>query len=266
MRILAATLLLGCGLDPEGGLLSAEAKLIVNDHEDSAEVLGVGVTIAAAPALVLTPATVTLADAVAAQTNLEISAQPPGCLAVETEGNRVTYTIDRCTGPWGRVEVSGVAVATFSPGSETGAFVVDASSDGLTINGVSAAYAATAEIRVASGARTVDWQGAFSGSTADGRPVDHEADVRLVLFDDGAASLEGQSSTKVGIRSLEVDIPELMRRGPPGTCAEGTVILERKLGSLTVTLTFDGTNEYVAKTSRGGRGTFELPCTPAGAE
>jgi hypothetical protein len=43
---------------------------------------------------------------------------------------------------------------------------------------------------------------------------------------------------------------------------EGTVELSRRVGNLTVTLTFDGTDEYVARTNRGGRGTFYLDCTP----
>jgi hypothetical protein len=252
----------GCGLDPEGGLLSAEAKQLVRDHEDSAEVLSSGAAIAALPALVLSSSTVTLSDAVAAQSNVADRLEPPGCASITTSGNRVTYTLVGCSGPWGRVQVTGTEVATFSPGDVQGSFVIElASEDDLVVNGSPAVHEATAIVTFTGESRTIDWNGRFEGSTKDGRAVRHEADVALVLSG-GAVSLSGSSSVQVGLRNLEVDVPSLERNGPLGTCPEGTVHIQRKLGGLEVTLTFDGTAEYVAKTSRGGRGTFDLSCTP----
>lgn len=255
-------LCLGCGLDPEGGLLSAEAKQMVRDHEDSAEVLAVGSVVAASPIYVLSAATVTLADAVAAQATLPDLAQPSGCLTVETVGNRVTYTMSGCSGPWGRFEVSGAQTATFSPGDQAGAFVIEIESQGLTVNGAAMAIAATARIQLAPGDSKIAWTGSISGVAPDGRDVEHDVDVTQTFPGDGTMSLAGSTSTQIGMRSLEVEIAELERRGPAGTCPEGTATIKRKLGSLRVTLTFDGTDEYVAKTNRGGRGTFDLACTP----
>lgn len=252
----------GCGLDPEGGLLSAEAKQMVRDHEDSAGVLFVGSVVAASPTYVLSASTVTLADAVAAQATLATLAQPSGCLAVETVGNRVTYTMTGCTGPWGRFDVSGEQTATFSPGDLPGAFVIEVESQGLVVNGVAMTIAATARVKLAPGDSKIAWTGTIAGATSDGRDVQHDVDITQTFPGDGTMSLTGSTSTEIGARSIEVDIPELERRGPVGTCPEGTVTIKRKIGALSVTLTFDGTDEYVAKTSRGGRGTFDLSCTP----
>jgi hypothetical protein len=260
----SALSLVACGLDPEGGLLSAEAKQIVHDQEDSEEVLSVGTAVAAAPTYVLSAQTVTLASAVAAQEALSSLAEPAGCLTVETSGNRVTYTLDGCTGPWGRHEVSGKQIATFSPGPDAGAFVIDITTEGLTIDSAPASYAATGTITIEGEARTLEWSGSFSGQAADGRDVVHDTSLLLTSPGDGTLSVSGSSSTRIGLRGIEVEIDDLTRNGPIGTCPEGTITVRRKVGGLTVTLTFDGTREFVAKTSRGGRGMFESTCVPEG--
>ncbi|NUO47335.1 MAG: hypothetical protein HOV80_00615 [Polyangiaceae bacterium] len=258
-------LLLGaCGLDPEGGLLSAEAKQLVRDHEDSADVLALGAAIAAMPTSVLTTQTVTLADAVAAQASIADVLQPPGCVTTMTEGNRVIFTMSGCTGPWGRLEVNGQTQVTLSPGDGAGTFAIDFISEGLTLNGRPASFDVSADVEITEAAKTIAWTGTFQGTAADGREVLHDADIELVLNTDGSVSLSGSSSVSIGFRGVEVDIAELVRNGPVGTCPEGTVTVARKVGDLSVTLTFDGTNEYVAKTSRGGRGKFDLTCTPVG--
>jgi hypothetical protein len=258
-------LLLGaCGLDPEGGLLSAEAKQLVRDHEDSADVLALGAAIAATPTSVLTTETVTLADAVAAQASIADVLQPPGCVTTMTEGNQVTFTMTGCTGPWGRLEVNGTAEVTLSPGEGPGMFLIDFSSENLTLNGRPASFDVSSEVEITEAAKTIAWVGAFTGVAADGRDIHHDADIELVLNADGSVALSGSSSVQIGIRGIDVDIAGLVRAGPVGTCPEGTVTVRKKVGSLSATLTFDGTPEYVAKTSRGGRGTFELSCTPAG--
>jgi hypothetical protein len=258
-------LLLGaCGLDPEGGLLSAEAKQLVRDHEDTADVLALGAAVAAMPTSVLTTETVTLADAVAAQPSIADVLEPPGCVTTMTEGNRVTFTMSGCTGPWGRLEVNGTAVVTLAPGEAPGTFVIDFSSDNLTMSGRPASFDVSSDVEITAAAKTIAWVGTFEGTAADGRDVHHDADIELVLNADGSAALSGSTSVQIGVRGVEVDIEELVRNGPVGTCPEGTVTVRRKTGSLSATLTFDGTAEYVAKTSRGGRGKFELSCTPPG--
>jgi hypothetical protein len=262
--LVVTALCAGCGLDPEGGLLSAEAKQLVRDHEDSSDVLTVGSVVAAAPTYVLSAETITLADAVAAQATLATLAEPAGCLTVETVGNRVTYTMTGCTGPWGRYQVSGAQTATFSPGDEPRSFLIEIASEDVTVNGFPLAYSAAAGVSFGAGEARLAWTGSFSGTASDGREVEHDADVVYTFPGDGSVRLSGSTSTTIGMRSIEVEIAQLVREGPVGTCPRGTVTLERRLGSLTVTLSFDGTNEYVAKTSRGGRGTFDLECTPPG--
>jgi hypothetical protein len=261
MTTVALLVLAGCGLDPNGGILSLEATTLIEDHEESRDVLQVGTAVAALPVYALSTSTLTLADAVAAQAAVAERFAVPECLTLETEGNLVRYTLDRCTGPWGLHEVSGVETATFSPGAEAGSFVIEVASTDLTIDGREASHAVRSEVVVSSAAATITYEGTFEGKSGV-RDVTHEVDVELVFGADGSVELRGSTETTVGLRGLHVEL-DLLRPGPLGTCVLGTVELERRLGALTVTLTFDGTDEYVARTSRGGRGTFELECTPA---
>jgi hypothetical protein len=257
---LAALCLVGCGLDPKDGFLSLEATTLVEDYEEGREVLQVGAAVAALPMYALSASTLTLADAVAAQGEVAEVLTDPGCLTVETEGNVVRYTLDRCVGPWGLHEISGVETATFEPGTDAGTFVIDVASSELTVDGRPASHAVRAEVAVTSAEATVLFEGTFEGE-AVGRGVTHEVDVALGFGVDGAVELRGSTETTVGLRGLRVEL-DLLRAGPLGTCVEGTVELSRRVGNLTVTLTFDGTDEYVARTNRGGRGTFYLDCTP----
>lgn len=257
---LATLCFAGCGLDPQNGLLSPEATSLIEDHEESGEILQVGAAVAALPIYALSETTLTLADAVGAQAAVAERMADPDCLTLETEGNVVRYALDRCVGPWGLHEVSGVETATFSPGSAAGSFVIEVASSELTIDGQPASHEVRTEVAVASAEATLAVLGTFSGE-AGLRDVTHEVDVVLTLGVDGSVEVRGSTETTVGIRGLRVEL-DLLREGPLGTCVQGTVVLERKIGSLTVTLTFDGSDEYVARTSRGGRGTFDLDCTP----
>jgi hypothetical protein len=163
-------------------------------------------------------------------------------------------------GPWGLHEVSGVETATFSPGEAPGSFVIEVTSSDLTIDDRSASHQVRTEVAVSSSDATLSVLGTFSGKSGV-RDVTHEVDVVLVFGADGSLELRGSTEATVGIRGLDVEL-DLLRQGPAGTCVEGTVVLERRLGSLTVSLSFDGSDAYVARTNRGGRGTFDLDCTP----
>ncbi len=249
-----------CGLDREGGLLAADAKLLVGDHEDTAEALAAGAALAALPAARLTASTVTLADAVEAQDGVPALLTPAGCATVESAGNQVTYTFSGCAGPWGR-PVSGALVVTFAPGSGAG-FSVELASADLTIDGRAASVSGSANLAFTADSRTIDWVGSLATSSAAGAEVAHDVDLSLTVREDGSASLHGTTSVTFGLRGLDVDIVELTRAGPVGTCPEGTVVVARRVGNLSAELTFDGTTKYVAETSRGGKGTFELECDP----
>jgi hypothetical protein len=264
LPIVAALWLTACGLDPQDGALSPEAATLVDDQNESRDVLQVGSAVAALPVYALSGSTLTLADAVTRQSSVPERMADPNCLEVETDGNVVRYTLDRCSGPWGLFEVSGVQTATFSPGSnagsELGSFVIEVVSSELTINGRSASHDVRAEVTVSESEATLAYQGLFEGNSSF-RDVSHEVDLVLGFGSDGVFTLRGATHAKVGLRDLRVEL-DLQREGPPGTCFDGTVVLERRRGALTVTLAFDGSDEYVARTSRGGRGTFDLDCSP----
>jgi hypothetical protein len=260
-RLLPVLLLLGCGLDPEGGLLAADAKQLVRDNEAAIEVGATMAAVTALPSAALTEQTATLADAVAAQELLSSTLPNPGCLTVETTGNEVTYTFDGCAGPWGEVTISGREVVTFAPGADAGTFVVEFASDGLAVDGRPATHGGTAVLRRVGTTRIVEWDGSFEGSTASGTGVKAETSLEITIAADGAASVDGTATIDVGLRSLTADF-DSFHRSAPGACPTGVIVVERSAGNLSATLTFDGTTEYVAKTSRGGRGTFTLECTP----
>jgi len=182
-------------------------------------------------------------------------------VSIQAEGNTVTYTFDACTGPWGLVTVSGSETVVFSPGPTADSFEVSFASDGLEVNGDAAEHTGTAIITLLSDRRTIDFTGEYEGNALLGpRKVHHEIDFALELFDTGAFTIDGSSSTTVGLRGLELDVQDLQRPGPKGTCLSGVVVAKRKLSALEITLTFDGSPELLVESSRGGHETFALEC------
>lgn len=254
----------GCGLKSPG--LSLEAREVADDATEAEPTLAVGATLAAFPAAALSPSTLTLADAVAAQQGLPDLMVDAACLTVSTDGNVVTYELDGCSGPWGQAEVSGREVATWSA-LGSGVFEVSFQSEGLEVEGRAAEHAGTAEIVVhEGGGRTISWSGGYEGTSALGRTVSHEADLVVSLPGGGVVELDGTASTTIGLRGLEVEYDGLARPGPRGTCPSGVVRVTTKITRLTLTLTFDGSSEVFVESSRGGHGTLDLECTPAEGE
>lgn len=256
--------LAACGLDAaEPEELSTEAQALVTDVSDSDDSVLFVAGMAAFPALSLAPGQMTLAAAVGAQAGAGAHLQPPGCLTTETVGNVVTYTFDACTGPWGLVELSGQEVATFSPGGAPGAVDVEMHSVGLTANGIAIDHQADVALSFQGGSRTIEWSGSYSGTTANGRAIEHTSELTFVRGEDECTNLDGTTHTSIGLRGLDVVYDGMSRCGPRGVCPVGTVIATGQKSQVTVTLTFDGTNQVVATGENGGQKTFTVACTPA---
>ncbi|MBL8741294.1 MAG: hypothetical protein JNK04_09375 [Myxococcales bacterium] len=256
--------LLACGLElPEG--LAPDAKQLADDAVDSQDTIAIATAIAGVPALALTGQSLSLAEVVERQQELAAFFDKAECLSVETEGNTVSYVLDACTGPWGLVTVSGRETATFSPGPKANSFQVDMVSDGLEVNGKPAEHSATAVISLLDGKRVLELSGSYDGTALLGpREVHHDVDLTLEVLDSGSIRVDGTSSTRVGVRSLDLEVRDFEREGLRGTCPSGVVTAKRKLAGLTITLTFDGSDELLVESSRGGHDTFDLECEPAG--
>lgn len=258
---LAAALAAGCGLDLEKNL-TPEQSAVASDAIEAQESATLSMIAAAMPALPLKDPAMVLADAVAAQSNVPESFEEPACMSVTIDGADVDYALDNCTGPWGRVVVSGTIHATFRAGPTASSFEIELSSDGLSVNGRAATFGGTVLVELRSAGRDIAWQGSYEGKTRGGKTVSHETDLALTLGDDGSAALDGTTASTIGVRGLNVEYA-LSRPGPKGTCLVGTVDATTKLTKVEVGLTFDGTTRVTAENSRGGSGTFTVDCTPA---
>ncbi len=255
----------GCGLElPEG--LAPDANQLAEDAIDGADTAVIAVTLAALPSVPLLGQALTLEEAVTRQSELGTSFGSAACFTVESAGNTVTYVFDECTGPWGKVKVSGREVLTFSPGPTDASFQIDFASEELSVNGKEATHQGTAVVTLLSDRRRIEFAGSYEGEALLGaRNVSHDAEFELEIEDAGPIRLSGSSTTSVGVRSLELVLDDLERPGVQGTCPTGTITAKRKLANLTITLSFDGTDEVEAESSRGGHDTFALECTPAGS-
>lgn len=256
-----ALLAAACGLDVP--TLSLEARSVAEDTADSEPSVAFASTLSFLPAVALDRTTLTLADAVSRQSNLPTQLEQADCLTVETEANVVVYTFDGCTSPSG-LSLSGVERATFTAVS-AGVFDVTLESEGLSIGGRKATHEGVARIDVGGEeGRHVQFTGAFDGKTEKGRSVAITSDVELVLLDDGGAvRLDGEARIDIGLRGLDVRF-DLARNGPLDTCPEGTILVTTRLTRLTLTLTLDGDDSATVDSARGGHGTIDLKCTPAG--
>jgi hypothetical protein len=250
----------GCGLQNPG--LSLEAQGVAKDTIESEPALAIGAVLASIPAFALSADTPTLAEAVAAQEMLPLALPDADCLVVETDGNVVHYTFNHCTGPWGEVTVTGSETATFSavgPGS----FDIELESAGLEVNALPATHSGMVHVEVGEGEKTIAWTGQFDGTTLALRPIKNTTDLDIVLFDDASFNVNGTVATDIGLRGLEIELQDLERPGPRGTCPTGVIVVTTKVTRLTLTLTFDGSAEVFVESQSGGHGTLPLACTPA---
>jgi hypothetical protein len=258
LAVLFAALAGACGLKGEN--LSLEGQAIAEDAIETDVTIGAATALSALPSFSLSGSQMTLSTAVAAQADVGKFAEPPGCLTTTVAGNVVTYHLDGCTGPWGKLKVSGQETATFSPGT-AGGVGVDLASDGLTIEGLPVTHEAHVEVTFKSGVRRVTWLGNFEGTTLKGRHVKHASSLVLDADASQCLTLNGTTDTTVGLRGLSVKYEDLQRCGTRATCPTGAVAAVGRLTKLKVTLTFDGTDEMVATGARGEK-TFPLDCAP----
>ncbi len=238
LAALALALPVGCtgrdrGVDTEG--LDAAAAALVDDNSEtddtesdveegieeplSGATVGGEVELAAADA-----------DAVAekARTNPGVWFKPAGCIVSTRAANVVTHVFTNCTGPYGLASFNGTVVSTWTK-VENGYQVAHAAK-AFAINGATIDHSVTVKYTKVAGVYTKTRKGASSGTTAQGRAIDHDADY-VTTWDPASRCItrNGSSSTTIGLREYSRSIKDYVRCGVGlGGCPKsGTVTLTR---------------------------------------
>ncbi|MBX3220100.1 MAG: hypothetical protein KF795_06235 [Labilithrix sp.] len=200
--------------------------------------------------------------------------RPEGCAKKTRAGEVVTLEMTRCTGPFGKVEITGSLVATFSKPSADVVEVAIVASQGTTANGEPFSYAATGDVRFDGDRRFVTYRGSSSGTTKRGRDFATATDVSIVAdVTTHCAKLSGASKGSVG--RYELDLTFEGFEGCRDVCPSAGTARARVDGPLvknaSVEVVFDGSSTAKVKVDRGeGRRTSQrdvaLDCDAAEAE
>lgn len=258
-----AVLLAGCGLrsgDPEGQGLSTDGQQLADDAAEAEDTLSAASALSATPALALSRGQMTLLSAVDSQSRVGQFLSPAGCVVASVAANVVTYTFDRCAGPWGLLHLSGTEIATFSPGPEAGSIAISMHSENMTLNQAGIEHHADVVVSFENDAKRVAWRGGYTGVTARGRSIEHAADLVWTTDTSGCTTVNGTAETTIGLRGVSIRYQDLRRCGPRGNCPTGEIVATRVKSGLSVALAFDGTNEVVATGRNGGERTLTFDC------
>lgn len=272
LLLACATAASGCRIrdrdEPEEEVsLSAAEQEIVDDSTSLDETTQDGSALAAIPTLplLLGEGPLTLAAAVERQ---QLGARlflPVGCATATAAGNVVTYEFDGCTGSYGLVALRGRQIATFRPGPTEGSTSIDLRSEDLTLNGRAVEHEAEVTLRFTNAEKQVAWKGSFTTTGRRGLPIEHAADLRLVLDDTTRCStLDGTTTGAVAGRGLELVYTGLEACSPRGSCLAGRIDATGLRSGLSVGIELDGSSTAVVTTPRGAEVDLQLPCTPRG--
>jgi hypothetical protein len=210
---------LGCAgrQDESSDLDTATAALVAdNDDLETAEQdleggLELPLSGAASETAEIDPSSETVA-ATAAVTNAGLFFQPAGCITSTREGAVVVHVFDDCTGPHGRLHLTGTVTSTWAP-TATGVSVTHAT-EGFQINGATVDHTVTITYSLEDGIVTRHRVGATTGATADGLPIEHAADYTTTWDPTtGCITRDGSSSTTLEGRSWSREIEGYERCG-----------------------------------------------------
>jgi hypothetical protein len=185
--------------------------------------------------------------------------QPEGCLTTTIEGLVATHVFNNCTGPRGLRTFNGTVVSTWS--LEVGkASVIHRATDfkinGATISG-SRAVSYTKAGRVFTKTRVGDW----SGTTASGKEIKHQADfISVYDANTGCVLRNGSASSSVGARSFSRKVEGLEVCGlVRGRCPKaGKVTLTR--GDKSLTIEFSGGRDVDISLPNGRSASRQISC------
>lgn len=195
--------------------------------------------------------------------------QPAGCAKKTRDGNVVTLALDACTGPFGKVAITGTLTATFSNPSADTVHVDIEAADGTTANGSPLSYAATGDVRFDGSQRFVTYHGSSNGTTKRGKSFVRTTDLSIVAdVTTHCATMAGTSKGSIG--RYEVDLEVTGFKGCRDACPTAGTAHATVNGPLvndaSVDVTFDGSKSAHVKVSARKTRTLDVAMDCSAAE
>ncbi len=266
----------GCSVkstnDPEplGALGTSESQLVADDSEaaETDEDVEIGVEEPLSGAMPADPGSpadgATDADLMAkVKTNPGLFFQPAGCITTTIDGNVATHVFAGCTGPYGMTTFDGTVKVTYV--REAGKLTLTYEAEGFQVNGATIGGKRVVVYTRSGTTITKTRTGAWTGTTAKGNPIAHEASF-VTTWDPATKCItrEGSAKTSVGGRSFERSIEDYQRCGIGrlGCPESGTIVLSRtKDGeSLRLTIELLGGRDFRVTRPNGTQVDRQLVC------
>ena len=189
--------------------------------------------------------------------------KPAGCIESTRDGNKVRHVFTACRGPYDMTEFNGTIDSTYTwaPGRLT----VTHETSGFTANRVSITGSRVVEYTRTGSLVTKTRTGSWSGTTAKGKPISHDASF-VTTYDIATRCItrDGSAQTTIASRSFERTIDDYERCGVGrlGCPKSGSVTLAATKGerSLSLSLEFLGGAKYQVTRPSGRRFTGLLIC------
>lgn len=262
----------GASNDEDGSLAANESQLLDDDAEaaETDEALEVGLDEPLSGATELDPGS--FAEGASdeevlekVRTNPGRFFAPAGCITSTREGNVVKHVFDGCRGPWDLAEFRGTITSTYV--LEPGKLTVTHEANGFAINGASSTGKRVIAYTRNGSLVTKTRNGSWSGTTAKGTPITHEASF-VTTWDSASRCItrDGVAHTSVGGRTLERTIEGYERCGVGrGGCPKsGKLTLTRTKGGQSLSLSVELLGGVRARVTRpnGTQVTRLLLCRP----
>jgi len=191
--------------------------------------------------------------------------KPAGCIVSTRAANVFTHVFNKCRGPWNMAEFNGTITSTYT--REPGKLTVTHVANGFTANGAAITGSRVVVYTRSGAVITKTRTGSWSGTTAKGKPIAHEANF-VTTYDTAAKCLtrDGSAQTTIGGRSFERTVDDYKRCGIGrlGCPESGKLTLSRTKGgeSLSLSLEFLGGTKYEVTRPSGRTVTRVLLCNP----
>jgi hypothetical protein len=180
--------------------------------------------------------------------------QPKGCYMAVAAGNKVTYTFNNCTGPYGLVKANGTVVATFTPAG-AGSIKVDVAASGFRVNDVTVNLAFSGTFTVQGAKKSATIATTSSATSAKGKTITR-AGSYTVTWDGMCLSLDGAVTTTVGTTVYATTFGNFKKCR--GMCPSGSITFASSKGTSLI-LNYNGT-ATATWTSGTKMGTIPLLC------
>lgn len=182
---------------------------------------------------------------------------PAGCAHAKETAESVTVEFKNCSGPWGLAKVEGSVTVEPAPKGGTG-MVIEAK--GLHLGGATVTFDATWSVKPTGPWRSLTWTATLTGTTASGLSFDSNGTWELSWEIGGTCiDLTGHSQGQVAGSSFETQVTVPIERCNADCPTKGALFLSDSSGSITDTISFDGT-DVATFTTRSGTDDIQLAC------